>query len=147
MVQDYYRILGLKEDATEGEIKRNYRALAKKYHPDSNPGDKEAEKRFKEAGTAYATLSDREKRGAYDKERAEKNAAGCGRQEAGGAGDGRRPMPGFDFNSHSSDFEQFFGFRPGTSRADEDKRKQNKKTKTNPIDMTEVFERYMGLKK
>ena len=55
MEQDYYRILGIREDASEEEIKKRYRILAKKYHPDTNPGDREAEQKFKEAGIAYAT--------------------------------------------------------------------------------------------
>ncbi|MBO6159219.1 MAG: molecular chaperone DnaJ [Firmicutes bacterium] len=64
--RDYYEVLGVKKDATEQEIKRAYRQLAKKYHPDMNPGDKDAEEKFKEASEAYAVLSDKEKRSQYD---------------------------------------------------------------------------------
>ena len=58
--RDYYEVLGVSKDADEAAIKKAYRALAKKYHPDMNPGDKEAEKKFKEASEAYAVLSDAE---------------------------------------------------------------------------------------
>ena len=59
--RDYYEVLGVSKTATDEEIKKAYRKLAKKYHPDMNPGDKEAEKKFKEASEAYAVLSDKEK--------------------------------------------------------------------------------------
>lgn len=64
--KDYYEILGLSRDASDEEIKRSYRRLAMKYHPDRNPNKKEAEERFKEINEAYAVLSDKEKRRQYD---------------------------------------------------------------------------------
>ena len=64
--KDYYDILGVKRGATDAEIKSAYRKLAKKYHPDANPGDKDAEQKFKDVGEAYAILSDPEKRKLYD---------------------------------------------------------------------------------
>ncbi|WP_337845630.1 J domain-containing protein [Thermus sp.] len=67
-MKDYYAILGVSREATQEEIKRAYRQLALKYHPDRNPGDKEAEERFKEINEAYAVLSDPEKRAQYDRE-------------------------------------------------------------------------------
>lgn len=63
--RDYYEVLGVSKDADDAAIKKAYRALAKKYHPDMNPGDAEAEKKFKEASEAYAVLSDAEKRRQY----------------------------------------------------------------------------------
>ena len=64
--RDYYEVLGVSRDADDAAIKKAYRQLAKKYHPDTNPGDKEAEAKFKEASEAYAVLSDAEKRRQYD---------------------------------------------------------------------------------
>lgn len=66
MPRDYYEILGVSKSATEQELKRSYRKLAMKYHPDRNPDDKDAEAKFKEASEAYEILSDPQKRAAYD---------------------------------------------------------------------------------
>ena len=60
--RDLYEVLGVSKNATDNELKKAYRVLAKKYHPDANPGDKEAEAKFKEASEAYAILSDPENR-------------------------------------------------------------------------------------
>lgn len=67
LLRDYYEVLGIDKNASESEIKRAYRQLAKKYHPDLNPDDKEAEQKFKEATAAYEILSDPEKRSRYDR--------------------------------------------------------------------------------
>ena len=86
--RDYYEVLGVPKDADDAAIKRAYRQLAKKYHPDMNPGDKEAEAKFKEASEAYAVLSDADKRRQYDQFGHAAFEGG-----AGGAGGG-----GFDFD-------------------------------------------------
>jgi len=65
--RDYYEVLGISKDATDSEIKKAYRQMALKYHPDKNPGDKEAEEKFKEAAEAYEVLSNKEKRQRYDR--------------------------------------------------------------------------------
>lgn len=97
--RDYYEVLGVDRNADDAALKKAYRALAKKYHPDMNPGDKEAEKKFKEASEAYAVLSDAEKRRKYDQ-------FGHAAFEGGGAG-GAGGFGGFDFNG--ADFGDIFG--------------------------------------
>ena len=87
--RDYYEVLGVPKDADEAALKKAYRVLAKKYHPDANPGDKEAEAKFKEASEAYSVLSDPEKRRKYDQFGHAAFEGGAG--GAGGYG-------GFDFN-------------------------------------------------
>ena len=93
--RDYYEVLGVEKNADEAAIKKAYRVLAKKYHPDMNPGDAEAEKKFKEASEAYAVLSDPDKRKQYDQ-----FGHAAFDQGAGGAG-------GFDFSG--MDFSDIFG--------------------------------------
>ena len=95
--RDYYEVLGVERGADDASIKKAYRQLAKKYHPDMNPGDAEAEKRFKEASEAYAILSDPDKRRQYDQ-------FGHSAFEGGGAGGG---FGGFDFSG--ADFSDIFG--------------------------------------
>ncbi|MGN0985485.1 MAG: DnaJ domain-containing protein, partial [Candidatus Enterenecus sp.] len=82
--RDLYEVLGLQKGASDDEIKKAYRKLAKKYHPDLNPGDKEAEKKMKEVNGAYEVLSDAEKKGRYD----QYGFAGIDPNYAGGAGGG-----------------------------------------------------------
>lgn len=89
--RDYYEVLGVSKNATDDELKKAYRKLAKKYHPDTNPGDKEAEAKFKEASEAYAVLSDAQKRSQYDQ-------FGHAAFQNGGGGAG-----GFDFSSMNMD--------------------------------------------
>lgn len=66
-MKDYYKILGVSRDASQEEIKKAFRRLARQYHPDLNPGNKEAEEKFKEINEAYACLSDPVKRANYDR--------------------------------------------------------------------------------
>lgn len=124
--RDYYEVLGVKRDASADEIKRAYRSLAKKYHPDMNPGDKEAEVRFKEVGEAYEVLSDTDKRRKYDQygHAAFDPASGAG-SGFGGFGGGE----GFDFGDI---FSSFFGGGSTGSRRSQ---------RTMPIDGDDILVR------
>lgn len=101
--RDYYEVLGVDKNADEAAIKKAYRVLAKKYHPDMNPGDAEAEKKFKEASEAYAVLSDPEKKRQYDQ-------FGHAAFEGGAGGAGGFDFSGADFSDIVGDiFSDFFG--------------------------------------
>lgn len=98
--QDYYELLGVDKNVDEGTLKKAFRKAAMKYHPDRNPGDAEAEKKFKEMGEAYDVLKDPEKRAAYDRYGHAAFEGGMGGPGGGHGG------AGFDF---SDVFEEFFG--------------------------------------
>ena len=101
--RDYYEVLGVQKNATDEELKKAYRKLAKQNHPDLHPGDKEAEARFKEINEAYEVLSDKEKRAKYD----QFGFAGVDPNfGAGGAGGGFGGFGGFDMGDL---FGSFFG--------------------------------------
>eukprot|EP00954_Amorphochlora_amoebiformis_P000592 46980-Amorphochlora_amoeboformis.AAC.1 len=110
--RDYYKILGVRRRASEKEIKSAYRKLSRKYHPDKNPNNKEAEKMFQDVANAYETLSDKEKRKIYDRH-GEEGLKEHLKQKAQGGGGGMDP------------FDMFFGggmFGGGRQRQEEQKR-------------------------
>ena len=99
--RDYYEVLGVDKNADDAALKKAYRALAKKYHPDMHPGDAEAEKKFKEASEAYAVLSDPDKRRQYDQ---------FGHAAFDGGAGGAGGFGGFDFSGDMGDiFGDIFG--------------------------------------
>ena len=125
--RDYYNILGVSKTASDKEIKAAYRKLARKYHPDVNPGDKAAEEKFKEISEAHEGLSDKDKRGKYDRfgdqwkaysqAGFDPNAAGAGfpggfRAEYGGNADPSQ------FGEFSDFMASIFGDEPGTASTD-----------------------------
>lgn len=103
--RDYYEVLGVSKNASDDEIKKAYRKLAIKYHPDKNPGDKEAEAKFKEINEAHDVLSDKQKRARYD----QFGHAGVGGAGFGGAGGGAGNPFGGGFNYNGQTFNFDFG--------------------------------------
>jgi molecular chaperone DnaJ len=103
--QDYYETLGIKKQATADEVKKAYRKLAMKHHPDRNPGDKSAEEKFKDIQEAYEVIKNPEKRARYD----QFGHAGVDPSMGGGAGGFRGGPQGFDFNDLGDIFGDIFG--------------------------------------
>jgi len=109
MSEDYYKTLGLKRNATSDEIQKAYRSLARKHHPDMNPGDEKAKQRFKDVQQAYEILSDPEKRKLFDQYGSSFEAfqAGGAASPGGPAGSGRRARPASNFRFE--DLNDLFG--------------------------------------
>ena len=113
--RDYYEVLGVSKGASADEIKKAYRKLAVKYHPDKNPGDKEAEEKFKEAAEAYSVLSDADKKAKYD-QFGHAGVDGAGPDFSGGFGDLNdilNDLFGGGFGGFGGGFGGFGGFGGG----------------------------------
>ncbi|AIG25469.1 J domain-containing protein [Brevibacillus laterosporus] len=148
-MKNYYDILGVSKHASEAELKKAYRQLAKKYHPDVNPGSSEAEQRFKEVHEAYTELKTEESRRAYDakldqrtQKRATSSTQGTGQQSTQ-----RRTTQGyqgFDPKDMERNFSQFFGFNPKDTKGNLHK---NGSASKNPLDASAIFQNYFGPRK
>ncbi len=143
-INNYYKIIGVAENATEEEIKTAYRKLAKKYHPDAHPGDRECEKNFREINEAYSVLADTEKRKKYDEQLSGTKSAGkSGREQKRTSSTNSSPEVNFE-NIYQS-FESFFGFHPETKDITNEEKLNPQNA--NPLDTTGLFERFMGIKR
>lgn len=135
--RDYYEVLGIQKGASEDEIKKAYRKMAMKYHPDKNPGDKEAEEKFKEANEAYAVLSDPDKKNKYDR------FGHAGVDPNAGFGGGAGAGAGFGgFGGFEDIFDMFgggFGGFGGRSARRNGPRKGNDLQKSITIEFTEAI--------
>ena len=139
-MEDWYQVLQISRQAKEEEIKAAYRRLAKEYHPDSHPGDRECERKFREISEAYSILSHEEKRRKYDEElkgiKAGKKAAGQ---------DAEAKSKDIEVQNIHKKFEEFFGFNTKTKEiVHEDKLQQKER---NPLDAASLFEQFMGIKR
>lgn len=134
-LKNYYETLGVNKDATQEEIKSAYRKLSKKYHPDVNKGNDNAEKLFIEVQEAYKVLKDPETRKAYD-ERLESphgsNRTHTRKKQTA------KSYENFNIHDFEKNFEHFFGFNPKTKQMTS----ANKNIKKNPIDTTDLFEKF-----
>ena len=136
---NYYEVLGVSESAGDEQIKQAYRRQAKKYHPDLNPDNPAAEAKFKAVVEAYETLSDTEKRKAYDAKRNKKKVYGGQAEKDTGN------VPGMDIGKFTKDMERYFGF----SFQEKQTGRQSGNVgsnKKNPLDMTDMFEAFMNIK-
>lgn len=149
--KDYYKVLGVTKEATTDEVKKAFRKLALKYHPDVNPGDKKAEEKFKEINEAYEVLSDAEKRKKYD-------TLGPNWQEQFGPQVNRRPNPNsyrtqsMDFDSGQQGFSDFFealfgrsnmGGAAGARSTQDNYRRRVGENIEQPVEVT-LLEAYVG---
>ena len=135
-----YQVLGVSQTADEDTIKKAYRKAAKECHPDTHPGDKRAEERFKEIGEAYRILSDKQKRKEYDArvaQRERESATGRNSAQTGRRSAGEPIYPG----DIEKEFERFF-----SKGVQSEKKENSSQQKINPMDVTDLFERYMGFK-
>jgi curved DNA-binding protein CbpA len=148
-VKDYYKILNISTNADSNEIKKAFRSLAKKYHPDRNPDDKDALRKFQEVNEAYEVLSKEDSREKYDNERAKfkgNNNRDTDRKNSKANNDNKKYQEkdkGENIENLNKYFESFFGFNANSSNVDKDKLKKEK----NPIDTSGMFDSFFNIKK
>ncbi|MGM9933682.1 MAG: DnaJ domain-containing protein [Clostridium sp.] len=151
-MKDYYKILGVSEKADNNELKKAFRSLAKKYHPDRNKDDESAKLKFQEVNEAYGVLSKEKSRKEYDEKRAafsnkkdnqgfKNTSKSSSKKENKSQADDRTKEEAMaDLNNY---FANFFGFDPKSNNMNKDKLKKQK----NPIDTSNMFESFFNIKK
>ncbi|ERI04669.1 J domain-containing protein [Aneurinibacillus aneurinilyticus] len=146
-MKNYYAILGVEKGASQEEIKKVYRKLAKKYHPDVNAGSSESERIFKDISEAYRTLSDESLRKKYDAQMNNTGEAASGAKNQADTNtrthSAQESYQGFDMRNMEKNFERFFGFNPKTKEMANREKDKSK----NPMDTTDLFESYFRTKK
>ena len=141
---DYYKVLGVSRSSKQEDIKIAYRKLAKKHHPDANPGDEKASERFAEINEAYNTLSDEKKRAEYDKKiLGINNPYPNTDEEFSGRTRGQGTINAEDFARTGAIFENFFSFNPKTGEHNLDRTDENIK----PVKTKDAFEAIFGKKR
>ena len=143
-VKDYYKVLDISINASNDEIKKAFRSLAKKYHPDRNQGDKDALRKFQEVNEAYEVLSKEESRKKYDQERFKENNNQETKNNKSSKEDKTRTYQdkGESIENLNKYFESFFGFNANSSDINKEKLKKEK----NPIDTSKMFDSFFNIK-
>jgi len=145
-VKDYYKILNLSVNANNDEIKKAFRSLAKKYHPDRNKDDKEALRKFQEVNEAYEILSNEDSRKKYDNERSknkETNKETNSKNNKSDNSNKKYQDKGESIENLNKYFESFFGFDAKSNNINKDKLKKEK----NPIDTSKMFDSFFNINK
>ena len=151
-MKNYYKILEVSSTATQDEIKKSFRSLAKKYHPDRNKDNEEALRKFQDISEAYEVIGKEDSRKKYDeklnsnarknnftkREEAKKEQKGASKEKGTSANAKKASIE--NLNSY---FESFFGFSANSNDINQDKLKKNK----NPIDVSNMFDSYFNMKK
>jgi len=144
-VKDYYKILNLSVNANNDEIKKAFRSLAKKYHPDRNKDDKEALKKFQEVNEAYEVLSNEDSRKKYDQEmdKGSTNKETNSKNNKSDNSNKKYQDKGESIENLNKYFESFFGFDANSNNINKDKLKKE----NNPIDTSKMFESFFNIKR
>jgi DnaJ-class molecular chaperone len=146
-MKDYYKILNISMEATNDEIKKAFRSLAKKYHPDRNPNDKDALRKFQEINEAYEVLSKEASKKKYDDEKSKfkekNNEEANSKNNKYSSNNKKYQNKGESIENLNKYFESFFGFNASTNDINKDKLKNEE----NPIDTSKMFESFFNIKK